>query len=59
MATLTFKQKGKEEGKMLLLLWSDVASLLHETAPVVPETVVQGQPEYILFDGIFKNLNIS
>ena len=34
---------------MLLLLWGNVASLLHETAPVVPETVVQSQ------SGLFKN----
>ena len=34
---------------MLLLLWGNIASLLHETAPVVPETVVQSQ------SGLFKN----
>ena len=34
---------------MLLSLWGNVASLLHETAPVVPETVVQSQ------SGLFKN----
>lgn len=44
---------------MLLLLWGNVASLLHETAPVVPETVVQSQPENILLNGIFKKQNIA